>query len=163
MALENLISLSFNKQELETLDVHLKGIQEVLKGKMVNLTPDQRRQYGRIANQNKLIVNKAKTYMEQYPEWVPQFLDKEEFDKDYQAREQLEDRVNFMESISQQMVDTKTLLDHDNYSNALSFYRMMRFLAGENEPGAKTVYENMKELFKTANSNSATTNSEALS
>ncbi|WP_148639214.1 hypothetical protein [Aquimarina longa] len=49
-------------------------------------------------------------------------------------------------------MDTKTLLDYDNYTNSLSFYRMMRFLAGENEPGAKSVYEDMKVLFKKGNS-----------
>ncbi|WP_298547681.1 hypothetical protein [uncultured Aquimarina sp.] len=148
MALENLISISFTEEELATLDGHLAGIKTVLTGKTINLTPDQRQQYGRIANQNKLIVDKAKNYMEQNPAWIPNFLDKEEFDKDYSARKQVEDRVQLLGSLSQQLLDTKTLLDHDNYTNSLTFYRMVRFLAGENEPGAKTVYEDMKVLFK---------------
>ncbi len=160
MALENLISISFTEQELETLDTHLSGIQTVLSGKTVNLTPDQRQQYGRIANQNKLIVDKVKGHMEQHPDWIPRFLDKEEFDKDYTTRKQIEDRVQLLENLSQQLVDTKTLLDHDNYTNALSFYRMMRFLAGENEPGAKTVYNDMKVLFSKTSTSSEGTVSE---
>lgn len=147
MALENLISISFTEKELETLDHHIDGIKKVLAGKTVNLTADQRQQYGRIANQNKLIVDKSKNYMEQHPDWVPRFVDKEEFDKDYQARTQIENRVQQLENLSQQLIDTKTLLDHDNYNNALSFYRMVRYLAGENEPGSKSVYEDMKVLF----------------
>ncbi|RZS93873.1 hypothetical protein [Aquimarina brevivitae] len=147
MALENLISISFTEEELTQLDSHLLGIRQILTGKTVNLTPDQRRQYGRIANQNKLIVDKAKNYMEQHPDWIPRFVDKSEFDRDYTARQQVENRVQLLESLSTQLVDTKTLLDHDNYNNALSFYRMLRFLAGENEPGAKSVYEDMKVLF----------------
>lgn len=147
MALENLISISFTTEELTELDSHLQGIQTILLGKTVNLTAEQRQQYGRIANQNKLIVDKAKNYMEQHPNWIPSFLDKAEFDKDYITRQQIESRVQLLENLSQQLVDTKTLLDHDNYTNTLSFYRMMRFLAGENEPGAKTVYEDMKVLF----------------
>jgi len=153
MALENLISVSFTEGELNTLDKHLEGIRTVLTGKTINLTPEQRQQYGRIANQNKLIVDKAKNHMEQNPGWIPKFLDKDEFDKDYTARKQVEERVQLLENLSQQLLDTKTLLDHDNYTNSLTFYRMVRFLAGENEPGAKSVYEDMKVLFKKATTN----------
>jgi hypothetical protein len=147
MALENLISIEFTTEELTALDGHLDGIQQVLVGKTVNLTPDQRQQYGSIGNQNKLIVDKAKNYMEQHPNWIPNFLDKTEFDKDYTARQQMEQRTQRLQNLTQQLLDTKTLLDHDNYTNSLSFYRMMRYLAGENEPGSKTVYEDMKVLF----------------
>ncbi|WP_298311007.1 hypothetical protein [uncultured Aquimarina sp.] len=127
MALENLISISFTEEELIQLDGHLAGVRQLLQGKTVNLTSDQRRQYGRIANQNKLIVDKAKNYMEQHPDWVPRFLDKDEFDRDYISRQQIENRVQLLENLSTQLIDTKTLLDHDNYNNALSFYRMIRF------------------------------------
>lgn len=147
MALENLISIEFTTEELTALDTHLDGIQQVLAGKTVNLTPEQRQQYGSIGNQNKLIVDKAKNYMEQHPNWVPNFIDKTEFDKDYNARQQMEERTQRLQNLTQQLLDTKTLLDHDNYTNTLSFYRMMRYLAGENEPGSKTVYEDMKVLF----------------
>ena len=147
MALENLISIEFTIEELTALDTHLDGIQQVLAGKTVNLTPEQRQQYGSIGNQNKLIVDKAKSYMEQHPNWVPNFIDKTEFDKDYNARQQMEERTQRLQNLTQQLLDTKTLLDHDNYTNTLSFYRMMRYLAGENEPGSKTVYEDMKVLF----------------
>ncbi|KAB8151444.1 hypothetical protein EZY14_018155 [Kordia sp. TARA_039_SRF] len=150
MALENLISIEFTQEELTNLDTHLEAIQQILAGKTVNLTPEQRQQYGRIANQNKLIVDKAKSHMEQHPNWVPSFIDKAEFDKDYTARMQIEGRVQMLENLTQQLLDTKTLLDHDNYTNTLSFYRTMRYLAGENEAGAKTVYEDMKTLFKKA-------------
>ncbi|WP_299433845.1 hypothetical protein [uncultured Aquimarina sp.] len=163
MALENLISVSFTEEELTQLDGHLLGIRQILNGKTVNLTPDQRRQYGRIANQNKLIVDKAKNYMEQHPNWIPSFLDKEEFDKDYLARTQVENRVQLLENLSQQLVDTKTLLDHDNYTNALSFYRMSRYLAGENEPGAKPVYEDMKVLFSKATATTTSDNEDTTS
>ncbi len=148
MALENLISVSFSTEDIDKLSKGITLIKEALHGKTVNLTPDQRLQYGRIANQNKLIVDKAKSYMEQHPNWVPNFLDKQEFDRDYAGRTQIETHLQQLENLTQQLLDTKTLLDHDNYTNALSFYRMMRFLAGENEPGAKSVYEDMKVLFK---------------
>jgi hypothetical protein len=150
MALDNLISLSFTAEELTKLDQALQTIDTVLSGKTINLTPEERQQYGSIAEQNKLFVNKAKIYMEQYPQYVPNFLDKVEFDKDYLGREQVEQRLQIMSSLTEQLSDTKVLLDHDNYHNAITFYRNMKFLSGENVPGTNVIYEDLKQFFVTA-------------
>ena len=164
MALENLISIEFTQEELTNLDAHLDGIQQILAGKTVNISPEQRQQYGSIANQNKLVVDKAKNYMEQHPNWIPNFIDKAEFDKDYNARMQIEQRTQRLHNLAQQLTDTKTLLDHDNYTNSLSFYRMMRYLAGENEAGAKTVFQDMRTLFdRPSRTTDETTNEEPTS
>ncbi|PXW16537.1 hypothetical protein C8D70_10334 [Chryseobacterium sp. CBTAP 102] len=149
MALDNLISLSFTTEELTQLDKALQSIETVLSGKTINLTPEERQQYGSIAEQNKLFVNKAKIYMEQYPQYIPNFLDKAEFDKDYLGREQVEQRLQIMSSLTEQLSDTKVLLDHDNYHNAITFYRNMKFLSGENVPGTNVIYEDMKQFFIT--------------
>ncbi|WP_114819211.1 hypothetical protein [Chryseobacterium sp. KLBC 52] len=149
MALDNLISLSFTAEELTKLDQALQTIETVLSGKTINLTPEERQQYGSIAEQNKLFVNKAKIYMEQYPQYVPNVLDKVEFDKDYLGREQVEQRLQIMSSLTEQLSDTKVLLDHDNYHNAITFYRNMKFLSGENVPGTNVIYEDLKQFFIT--------------
>jgi len=152
MALDNLISLSFTAEELNNLDQALQTIETVLSGKTINLTPEERQQYGSIAEQNKLFVNKVKIYMEQYSQYVPNFLDKAEFDKDYLGREQVEQRLQIMSSLTEQLSDTKVLLDHDNYHNAITFYRNMKFLSGENVPGTNVIYEDMKQFFVTTGS-----------
>ncbi|WP_291876034.1 hypothetical protein [Chryseobacterium sp.] len=77
--------------------------------------------------------------MEQYPQHVPGFLDKEEFDRDYTAREQIEQRLQRLDSLHEQLSDTKVLLDHDNYHNSISFYRNIRFLSEENVPGTNVI------------------------
>lgn len=148
MALNNLWSLNFTETELTQIDQAISSLETVLQGKTVHLTPEQRQQYGRIAEQNKLFVNKAKGYMEQYPHFVPPFLDKEEFDRDHAARTQVESRIQRLASLSEQLSDTKVLLDHDNYHNAITFYRNVRYLAGENSPGTTSVYQDMQQFFK---------------
>ena len=148
MAFENLIQVSFTDEELNKIDTALQTIETVLKGKTVNLTPDERRQYGSIAEQNKLFVNKCKEFMEQYPQFVPSFLDKGEFDRDYQARQQIETRLHRLENLTEQLSDTKVLLDHDNYFNSLSFYRHIRFLSKENIAGIKSIWEALSQFFK---------------
>lgn len=149
MALENLISVAFTEAELTQLDQALSSIEAVLQGKTINLTPEQRQQYGSIAEQNKLFVNKAKGYMEQYPQFVPPFLDKAEYDRDYAARQQLESRMQRLSSVTEQLSDTKILLDFDNYHNSITFYRNMKYLSGENVPGTNVIYDDMKQFFVT--------------
>ena len=147
MALENLISVEFTDAELAELDDAINMIERILRGKTINLTPDQRQQYGSIAEQNKLFVNMAKNYMEQYITFVPVFLDKAEFDRDFAARQQLESRMQRLNSVTEQLSDTKILLDFDNYHNAITFYRNVKYLAGENMPGTTVIYEDMKQFF----------------
>lgn len=157
MALDNLISLEFSAGELAVIDNAISSIEGVLVGKTINLTPEQRQQYGRIAEQNKLFVNKAKNYMEQYPQLVPGFLDKTEFDKDFAAREKIEMRLQRLSSLTEQLSDTKTLLDHDNYHNAITFYRNVRYLSDENVPGSNVIYTDMKQFFVTTSTQKQTT------
>lgn len=147
MALNNLLSVIFTEAELAQMDQALTMFEAVLLGKTIHLTPEQRQQHGRIAEQNKLFVNKAKGIMEQYPQHVPVFIDKPEFDRDFTARAQLEARYQRMSSILEQLSDTKTLLDHDNYHNAITFYRNIKYLAGENVPGTTFLHEEMQQFF----------------
>ncbi len=149
MALENLIQVTFTDEELTQIDTALQTIETVLKGKTVKLSAEERRQYGSIAEQNKLFVNKTKEFMEQYSQYVPSFLDKEEFDRDFKARSQVELRLQRLKSLTEQLSDTKVLLDHDNYFNSLTFYRNIKFLSKENIPGIKSIFEGLSQFFKT--------------
>ena len=45
------------------------------------------------------------------------------------------------------MSDTKVLLDHDNYFNALSFYRNVKFLSQENVPGTTNIFKELRQFF----------------
>lgn len=147
MSLNNLASVSFTPAELSQLDDAIASINAVLQNKTYNLNPDQRQAYSRINEQNKLFVNKAKLFMEQYPQHLPSFVDKTEFDKDYDARVNVEKRMLQLKSITEQLSDTKILLDHDNYHDSISFYRNVKFLSNENVPGTNTLYEELNQFF----------------
>ena len=147
MALDNLFTVEFTPDELLQMDNGLNMVEQVLKDKTHNLTPDERRQYGRIAEQNKLFVNKSRDYMHQYPDLVPGYIDRKEFERDYEARAQIEQRLIRLEGLTELLSDTKTLLDHDNYNNALSFYRSVRLLSNENVPGSTHVFKGLRQFF----------------
>ncbi|MDO5664091.1 MAG: hypothetical protein Q4G63_02390 [Bacteroidia bacterium] len=148
MALDNNISIEFTAEEVAQMREAIKTINTVLQGKAINLTPDERRQYGSIADRNKVLVDKAKFYMESMPETLPRTIDKEEFDRDYVARQQLEAPLRELAAVMEKMSDTKTLLDFDNFQATLAYYRYVKYLAGQNEPGTTSIYQDMSLHYK---------------
>ncbi len=70
MALDNLISITLTDSDVRTIENAIKTINRVLEDKVINLTPDERRQYGSIADRNRVLVDKCKDYMEQNPETI---------------------------------------------------------------------------------------------
>lgn len=147
MALDNLISVSFTDEELTKISTAIEQINTILKGKAINLTPEDRRQYGSIADRNKLLVDKAKFYMEKAPTTVPKTIDKAEFDRDYAARGQVETPLRELTMVAEKLRDTKTLLDYDNLQVAQAYYRYVKFLADQNEPGTTTIYQDLKQHY----------------
>ncbi len=147
MALDNLISVQFTDEELTKLNEALTHIEEVLSGKTINLTPEQRMQYGAINEENKLLVNKVADTEANHPQHHPAFLDKAEFEKDYKARTQIESVVERMEVLTQQFKDTKILLDHDNMQYSVSYYRYIKLLGQQNVPGANAIYQHLREVY----------------
>ena len=71
MAIDNTISVLFSDEDIEKMNAAIAMLNEALEGKVVNLTPEERRQYGSIADRNKLLVDKAKFYMEKAPQTMP--------------------------------------------------------------------------------------------
>ncbi len=148
MALDNLISVNFSKEDVERINQAINSINEVLKGKAINLTGEERQQYGSIADRNRVLVDKCKAYMEQAPETIPRTIDKAEFDRDYEARKRIEMPLRDLQRVVEKMTDTKTLLDHDNFQASLTYYRYIKYLASENEAGTTTIYNDLKQHYK---------------
>lgn len=144
MALDNVISVEFSSEELKKISDALASIEEVMRSKTINLTPEERRQYGSIADRNKVLVDKCKTYMEQYASSLPPTLDKAEFDRDYKARTDIDPIVKRLSVVQTMFSDMKTLLDFDNYNASVSYYRFVKFLASQNSAGMSAVYADLK-------------------
>ena len=148
MAIDNLISVEFTDQELTRLGNALNEIAQVFSGKVINLTTEERKQYGSIGDKNKVFVDKCKAYMEQNIDTLPKTIDKHEFDKDYKARQQMEEPLRKLLQLAEMLSDTKILLDFDNYNGSLSYYRYVKFLATQNTPGITSIYEDLRQHFQ---------------
>jgi hypothetical protein len=147
MALDNLISVSFTDDELLQIDGALSVIEKILSGKAVNLTPRQRMQYGRVAYDMEVWVDKVDSYMHQAPQLVPSFIDMAEHEADLAAHRALNPRIERLQSLLQQMQDTNLLLGADIYNNSMSYYRIVREGSKSNAPGASAIHDDLKRQF----------------
>ena len=147
MALENLISVKFTDAELKQLDDALSIIETVLKGKVINLSPKQRQQHGRVKYEMEVWVGKAVGYADGNASLLPNYVDKTELAADFKAHSQLNPRIDRLETLLQGMLDTNLLLGTDLYNNLIAFYRSLREASKSNAPGASAIYKDLKQQF----------------
>jgi len=147
MALENLISVSFTPDELRQLDAALDTIENVLTGKVVNLSSKQRQQHGRVKYEMEVWVGKAVNYANANPALLPNYVDKTELMADFTTHSQLNPRIDRLQTLLQGMLDTNLLLGTDLYNNLIAFYRSLREASKSNAPGASSIYKDLKQQF----------------
>ena len=147
MSKRDLISAEFTAEEQEKITTALNTIREVVEGKVINLTPEERQMYGRINDKTENWIEKIHYYMNENPQMVPFYINTEEFNKDVEARNTLMPYLKKMASISESVEDTGMLLSHDIYNTALSFYRHMKLVSNQNVPGTTSIYEDLKSRF----------------
>lgn len=147
MAQDNNISVSFTEEDIQTVRDAIVTIAGVLKGKAISLTPQERKQYGRVKYEKEVWIDKVKIQMDNNPNLIPEYISKAEFDKDYLAHKQLNELITLLEQQLNLMQDTNMLLGSDLDVNALMFYRIAKTYAAANAPGARTVYDDLKQQY----------------
>ena len=146
MALDNLINVSFTEAELKEMDDAMATLERVLQGKVVNLTPEQRVQYGKVKYDMEVWVAKAAGYIYNNAPLVPSYVNVPELKLDMEAHTTLNPRIDRLTSILRGMEDTNTTLGSDIYNSCMSFYRSVKVAAG-NAPGASSIYDDLKQQF----------------
>jgi hypothetical protein len=147
MALDNLVSIEFTQAEIDDIMAHLLGISDIIHGKVVNLTPDQRTQYGRLGDGTENFVVKTQGYAAQKPEIIPFFVDRDELKKDVKARDAITPMLKQSKIIFEALDDTHKLLGWDIYNNIIAIYRNTKMLSRQNVPGINVIYEDLKKQF----------------
>lgn len=147
MALDNLVSVSFDQSEIEQLEQAIASLESVLKPKGINLTKRQRQLYGRVRYEMEVWVDKVNNYMKSHSDLAPGYLDMEEFNRDFSTHKMLNPVIDRLQSVLQTMLDTNLLLGTDVYVNSLAYYRSVKNATRSNAQGAAAVYADLKQQF----------------
>ena len=125
----------------------LSTLEQALAEITLNLPPDERRRYGSISEQNKLLVNKVNDFAQNQPDLLSPDVDWDEFKKDYESRTHLEGLIARMQKLIDGLINAKTLHDFDNYHAALDEYSYTAYKARTATPGYENKLNEIKQFF----------------
>ncbi|MFA9370905.1 MAG: hypothetical protein ACERIH_04275 [Labilibaculum antarcticum] len=143
----DLIQVTFSAEELTENNAHLDALLASANENAPGLTPEQRSTLGSINETNKLLVNKTRAIMTENPKYMPNFVNLDEFERDFRAREVIEEMLRKVDQIQQKLIDTKILLDNDNYQDVMAYYRAIRYYTNEHDQEAMPLYNELKQFF----------------
>lgn len=147
MALNNLITVEFTTQEVNSVNNKLDGVEQVIAPKAVNLSPEERQQYAKISYEMNVFVDKVRAYMTTDPTLIPTWLDVAEMDRDIAARTVLTAWHNKLTELLEMVDDTNILLSTDVYHSALAYYNNVKQASVNNVPGTTTIYQDLQQQF----------------
>lgn len=147
MALDNLITVEFTTQEVNSVNNRLDVVKQTIEPQAINLTPKERQRYAKINYEMNVFVDKVRAYMVSNPNLVPSWLDVAEMDKDIAAREVLTEWHNKLTELLEMVDDTNMLLSTDVYHSALAFYNNVKQASVNNVPGTTTIYQDLQQQF----------------
>lgn len=141
---------TLSAQDMQDIDQYLAKIEQIIFGKMVSLTGEERQRYASVNEQNKLFINKIKAFRESNPNSpnISQDIDWTAFEEDYQKREFLETRLSRLESLAYDFKSSKIAHDYRNMQDSLLFYRYSEYCASAKKSGAVELYNELKQFFK---------------
>lgn len=147
MPFTNFDSRHFSVTEKAAVNDAIASLELATSTKLANLTPSERQQYGSVNEQNKLIINKVKSYKDTQPALSSPDVDWVEFDNDYDTREFLQSVIQRIQSLMVGLVNAKILHDYDNYGASLTDYDYTKYKAKTNAVGYQTKATDLGQFF----------------
>lgn len=147
MPFENLNSNHFTAAEKTATLAAIETIESTLSPKYKNLSPEERKKYGSINEQNKLIVNKVLDYYNNAPALSSPDVDWVEFQADYDSRDFIQKSILRLQNILDSLDNNKILHDFDNYQASLTDYGYSQYKAGTKVAGFENKVSQIGQFF----------------
>ncbi len=151
--MKNIIETQLAAADRTAISDAINNLETALKGKTGTLTEDERKRYGSVNEQNKLVVNKARDYRQNQPGLSAPDVDWNEFEADYQARVFIENSINRLKAVVHDLESTKIMHDYDNLQDALKDYSYSQYKKGAGEDGYDAKVDEFKQFFAKSKKN----------
>ncbi len=148
MSNTNNVNIVIPPAEIEEVLNCIKKIDDILDPYMIALTPDDRRTLAKMGDKTLAFVTKARDYAQNSPEFAPKYLNVADFDIDATAAQVLTSILQKLVPLVNELDDTTMLSGSEANIHALMYYNSVREAADRNVPGAKGIYDDLKERFQ---------------
>lgn len=147
MSLENRVSIEVSPEDQQAIEGALDTLRATLQPYLQSLTVQDRRELPKMSDGTLPFVSKAVEYAETNAGFVPAFVNVAELKKDLAAVDNLTQFLRRVEEIHTLLDDTIVLAGSEAYVAALAFYNSIKLGVRMNIPGAKAIYEDLKQRF----------------
>lgn len=147
MSIENKIKIVLTEEQKTAISTGLKSLKDILGPILISLTPAEKQSMLIMGDKSVSFVDKGIMYAEQKPEFIPSYLDLSEWKIDMQARNDLAPYNAEIQELNSLLLDTIALCGNEAYREALTFYNAVKQAAKNNVPGAKPIYEELKQQY----------------
>lgn len=133
----------FSASELAQIEGLLQQLLSIVANRTEAMTPDDRRRYGSINEQNKLFVDKVMAYKTSHPALLTPGLDWAKFEAEHEQRKFIGEVLAVIATVIYELQSTKIALDNNNYGLALIDYAFTDVL---NLQGAVGITQKIADL-----------------
>lgn len=144
---KNVVSVQIPKDKLTEIQNHVNQLQTLLAEYVVALTPDQRRVLPKMSDKTMPFVDKALEYGKANSEFVPAYMNLQDFEIDVQAVSDLKSVFNPLSQLCRNVEDTVILSGSEAYQAALTYYNNVKQAAKMNVPNAKNISDDLGKRF----------------
>jgi hypothetical protein len=147
MSFTNFDNRHFDDTEKLAVNTALASLELAFSEKVANLSATERQQYGSVNEQNKLIINKVKSFNDTQPVLSSPDVDWAEFNDDFDTREFLQTAILRLQSLIDGLGNAKILHDYDNYQASLTDYDFAKYKASTSAAGFQTKVAEIAQFF----------------
>lgn len=147
MSIENKVKIVLTDEQKATIDAALKSLKDTLGPVLISLTPDEKKSMLILGDKTLSFVNKNLMYSNQNPEFIPSYLNQNDWSVDMQAWNDLAPINSQLKELNSLLNDTIALCGNEAYRQALTYYNNVKQAAKDNVPSAKPIYEELKQQY----------------
>ncbi|QGY43759.1 hypothetical protein GM418_08840 [Maribellus comscasis] len=145
--MENRFSFFLTDEEKEQVKEAIQVLVSVLEPKLMTLTPEERKELPKMGDKTVAFVEKAVEYAEQYPSYIPAFIDVSETRSDFEAVKAIRLYYTQLQRLTDTLDDSMLLAGSEAYISSLSVYKVLKNAAGMGQPGAEEAVAELAARF----------------
>ncbi|MDR2563838.1 MAG: hypothetical protein LBC98_07830 [Prevotellaceae bacterium] len=144
---DSVLIQGFDPETVAIIQGHLDAAIAAMKGKIRPLTPTERHNLAKMGDKTLSFVEKSKDYAHQYPELCPPYFDLAKFDSDFNDATILRTALITAKQIVDNLSDTMMSAGSVAFNSSRVLYVSSKTAASQDVPGAKEVYNDLKNRF----------------
>jgi len=153
--MENKHIESIPQEVLDQVKAKIEEAIGLVKSHAVIMTAEERASVLKVGDKSFTCVNKAFGYTKTNPEFVPSYLNVADFEIDLNDADGHPSIVALINQLYNYFDDTKLAARSEAYAASLYYYGSVQQAASVNLPGAKAIYDDLKQYFPGRTSNTS--------